>query len=338
MHPRNSPAHLTALLLLLVTPAAAQAAETVVMENGDRLTGHLVHMNDGVLELETGYAGSVKANWAQVREICSEGTIGVRLNGDEVVVVRSLKKEAGALLLDSRREALANVTQLNPADWELGHAAKINGELDVALKLDRGNTHDDLSDLRGRIEWKKRQHRIRLGGEFQYSQSGNEVAADNWSAETAYDNKASKQFYFGERSSFRSDRMTNLILRWTIGPYAGMRLIETSRTRLNAETGFEYASDNYRFKPVDSFLAESWRMELSHFIIPEKLEIYHRNRGLASLTSGAGISIDTWTGLKFPVASGMYTSAEVKTTFNSDAPPETTAWDTSYRFKIGYMW
>ena len=179
---------------------------------------------------------------------------------------------------------------------------------------------------------------MRLGGEFQYSQSEKDVTADRWSIETAYDNNASKRFYFGERSSFKSDRMSNLILRWTAGPYAGVHLIDTHRTRLNAETGFDYASDNYRTQRIETFLAESWRMEFSHFIIPDKLEIYHRDSGLFSLTSAAGFSFDTWTGLKFPVASGMYTSAEVKTTYSGDAPPEATAWDTTYRLKIGYTW
>ncbi|NTU67428.1 MAG: DUF481 domain-containing protein [Chlorobiaceae bacterium] len=328
----------TTLALLLIAPAASGAAETIVMDNGDRLSGQLVRMADGILELETGYAGMVKAAWNHVREITTDGMFDVRLNGDEVVAVQSLRLQDGSAFLDDRCVPLVNVKQLNPADWELGRSAKISGEIDVALKMERGNTHDDLTDLQGRLEWKKRMQRIRLGGEFQYNQNGRDVTADRWSVEATYDNNASKRFYFGEGTSFKSDRMGNLILRWAAGPYAGVHLIDTQRTRLNAETGLDYASDNYRSQPVETFLAESWRVEFSHFIIPDKLEIYHRDSGLFSLTSSAGFSFDTWTGLKFPVASGMYTSTEIKTTFNGDAPPEASAWDTTYRFKIGYQW
>ncbi|NTV02124.1 MAG: DUF481 domain-containing protein [Chlorobiaceae bacterium] len=329
---------IAAIALLPIAPPASQAAETIVMDNGDRLTGRLVRMSGGILELETGYAGTVNAEWKNVREIASDGTVCVRLTGNEVVGIRSLRKQEEFVLLDSRREPGANVTQLNPADWELGKASKISGEMDVALKMERGNTHDDLTDLITRLEWKKSSHRIRLGGEFQYNQSGQDVTADRWSVETTYDNNASKRFYFGEGTSFKSDRMSNLILRWTAGPYAGLHLIDTHLTRFNAETGLEYASDNYRSKTIDTFLAGSWRIDFSHFLIPEKLEIYHRDNGLLSLTSTAGFSFDTWTGLKLPVASGMYTSAEVKTAFSGDAPPEAAAWDTTYRIKIGYQW
>ena len=338
MHRKSPCITISILALLFIAPAASLATETVVMDNGDRLSGRLVHMRDGVLELETVYAGTVRAKWTHVHTIESDGTLDVRLSENDVVRVHSFRKEDNVAMLDGRREPLANITQLNPADWELGKSARINGEIDVALKMDRGNTHDDLNDLQGRIDWRKSRQRLRLGGEFQYNQSGSEVTADHWSIETSYDNTVSKKFYFGERSSFKSDRMSNLIMRWTAGPYAGLHLVDTGRTRFNVETGIDYASDNYRSQHLEKFLGESWRVEFVHFIIPDKIEFYHRDKGLISLTSAAGFSFDTWTGLKFPVASGMYTSAEVKTTYSGDAPPEAAPWDTSYRIKVGYRW
>ena len=329
---------LVSLLLVASPPAVASAVDTLVLDNGDRISGRLLRLNEGMIEFETGYAGTIRVGWPHVREIRSDGLLRVCLNGDEVFGVSSLTREGDSANLDGRKEPVINITQLNPADWELGKASRLSGEIDAALKLDRGNTHDDVTNVAGRFEWKKRKHRIRLGGEVEYDQNGPSVVNDRWSAETTYDNTNSHRIYFGERSSLRSDRMANLTLLWSTGPYIGYHIIETNRTRLSTETGIEYTDENYRTLPVETFLSESWRIEFSHFLIPGKLEIYHRNKGLLNLSDIKGLLFDTWSGVKFPITSNLNTSAEIKTAFNSAASANAIPWDTSYRIRIGYHW
>lgn len=326
------------IVLLLAPTAIAGAAETLIMDNGDRLNGHLVCMSDQVLEFETVYAGKIRVNWNNIREIRSDGTFAVRLPGNEVKPVSSLIREDDRVLLDGQTVPGMNVTQINPADWEIGRAARLSGEIDAGFKLERGNTYENRTDVMSRMEWKKMRHRIRLGGEFEYGKSDGVLTSERWSIETAYDNSASRHIYYGAATSLKSDRMSDLNLRWATGPHIGYRFIETTRTGLNAETGLEYATEDYRSQHLNTFLADSWKFEFSHFLIPGKLQVYHRNSGLVSLTDGGGLSVDTWNGLKLPITAGLSTSAEIKTTYNGNAPAIAKLWDTVYRFKVGYQW
>lgn len=327
------------LSLLLIGPTAtAGATETLVMDNGDRLSGHVLRMSDGVLELETGYAGTMRVNWKHVREILSDTNIKLRLAGNEVVSITSLKQDNGQVCFADRSEPVMKVMQINPADWETGKASKFGGEVDAAFKLERGNSQVNQTDVTSRLEWKKTRHRIRVAGELEYGKTDGEVSSDRWSVETSYDNTPSKRFYYGGRTSLKSDEMSDLNLRWSSGPHVGYRLADTDRTKFSAETGLEYTTEDYHAQSLDSFIGESWRIEFSHFLIPGKLELYHRDNGLVSLADFGALTLDTWTGIKLPIAGGVNTSAEFKTSYNGKAPAGAKLWDTIYRIKVGYQW
>ncbi len=72
---RRSPPHVStsvrfarfALVLTLLTPAAsALFADTVVLKNGDKLTGTVVKLEDGKLTVKTAYADALPVSWDQV--------------------------------------------------------------------------------------------------------------------------------------------------------------------------------------------------------------------------------------------------------------------------------
>ncbi len=320
------------------TPGSA--AQTIILQNGDRLTGTVERMSDGIVKFSTEYAGALNIEWKKVREIHSDGEpMQVRLTGNGTIPVKSIIRNGDRILLDQRSEPTANITQINPDDWETGKASRLNGEVGLAAKLDRGNTHENRTDLSTRLEWKKLKHRVRLAGEIEYDKTDGEIAQNRWSVETTYDNHFANNLYYGGMTTFKRDRITDLDLRWTIGPYFGWNIIDKPGTKLSIESGLEYTSETYRSQSSsDSFIADAWRMEFSYAIIDDKLELYHRNKGLVSLADAGGLSFDAWTGLKAPIARGLSTSAELKTSYNGDEPKGTVPWDTTWRMKLGYQW
>lgn len=327
------------VLCFFVHATPASAAQTIILQNGDRLTGTVERMSDGIVKFTTGYAGTLNIEWKKVREIRSDDEpMQVRLTGNGTIPTRTIIRTDALTQLDQRSEPTANVTQINPDDWETGKASRLSGEVGLAAKLDRGNTHENRTDISTRLEWKKLKHRVRLAGELEYDKTDGEIAQNRWSVETTYDNHFAKNLYYGGMTTFKRDRMTDLDLRWTIGPYFGWNIIDKPGTKLSIENGLEYTSETYRSQSGNSFIADAWRMEFSYFIIADKLELYHRNKGLVSLADAGGLSFDTWTGLKAPIASGLSTSAELKTSYNGDTPEGTVPWDTTWRMKLGYQW
>ena len=92
----------TRVLAILATPFAL-LADTVRLDNGDRLTGTVTQIHEGVLTLETEYAGTLSIPQSRVAGIATDGPVEVAagtetapapapatLEGDALAAVRSL--------------------------------------------------------------------------------------------------------------------------------------------------------------------------------------------------------------------------------------------------------
>ncbi len=72
------------LLGMVCVRAEAKRADTVVMKNGDRLTGEVKKLENGVLYVDTDYvSGSIGIDYLQVARIESTGRYQVVLNSGE---------------------------------------------------------------------------------------------------------------------------------------------------------------------------------------------------------------------------------------------------------------
>src|SRR5690349_14279443 len=69
-----------ALAAFVATPCLA---DTVSLDNGDRLTGNIVRLEGGKLLLNTKYAGDIKIDLGRIRNLQSEGPMTVVLGTDQ---------------------------------------------------------------------------------------------------------------------------------------------------------------------------------------------------------------------------------------------------------------
>jgi ATP/maltotriose-dependent transcriptional regulator MalT len=65
-------------------------ADEVTISNGDRLTGEVIRQDADVLELKTTYAGTLKIQWTEVREVVLDAPSQVLLDDETVLDVLEL--------------------------------------------------------------------------------------------------------------------------------------------------------------------------------------------------------------------------------------------------------
>ncbi|MCD6404285.1 MAG: DUF481 domain-containing protein [Planctomycetes bacterium] len=77
-----------ALMVLAVVGVAAGAvlADTVVMKNGDRITGKVIKLASGRLTVETAYMGKVEIDFAEVGSIVTEDRVAVKVQDGSLLV------------------------------------------------------------------------------------------------------------------------------------------------------------------------------------------------------------------------------------------------------------
>ncbi len=330
----------TALLSLFFLPNfPLMAADRLVLANGDHVQGDLTSMKEGQLFFVTPYAGELSIAWDQVRELVSDDPVGVLLeDGQMLEVTEFLQSGEGEVMLGSLEVPRSSILQLNPSDWEVGNGYYLGGAVDLALKIDRGNTRSEEADIAADVEWRKKQHRLRFLGELEYDLSENEESRKQWFTQFKYDNFVSTHWYYGASTLLKRDYIEEPETLLSVGPYIGREFIRSAATNLSAEAGVDYVSEGYRSEADRDYWAAAWSIDADHYLLPSVLQVYHRMKAFANIDELGNLVLDTWTGVRIPMKGGFVTSAELKAEYDGGAVEDTKAWDTTWRLKFGYRW
>jgi len=93
------------IFVVVVAPGLAKVKrqDTVIMKNGDRLTGEVKGLEQGILYIETDYfSGSVGVDWLQVEKVESKATFQIVLS-DGKRISGSISKEAVSVPAQQRK-------------------------------------------------------------------------------------------------------------------------------------------------------------------------------------------------------------------------------------------
>ncbi len=139
-------------VILFAGAALAASADTVVMKNGDHLTGTVVKSDGKQLTLKTDYAGDINLQWASVKELTTDKPI-YAVTPDKKTISGKVTTEGDALVITpgaapAVRMPLADVTVLrNEAEQTAFDKSQHPGLLEnwagganVGFALARGNT------------------------------------------------------------------------------------------------------------------------------------------------------------------------------------------------------
>jgi hypothetical protein len=131
-------------------------ADTVIMRNGDRITCKVVRQAGSELVIQTGYAGTIRLDWAQVSKVRLDEPAAVLLDDDRVVAVAAIARDNESLRLDTTtaREPMTvsadQVSVVDPEPWETGRGGELSGRVGLALEDDSGNSEIRTSRIGGR--------------------------------------------------------------------------------------------------------------------------------------------------------------------------------------------
>jgi hypothetical protein len=236
------------VVLLCLQPAAA---DEVIMNNGDRLSGDVMRQEGDLLKLKTAYAGTVEIDWAQVREVRLDEAQEVLLDDETVLEVTAVSRGDGRVILQQDPSAepesvdAARVKVIEPEPWELGKGHRLSGRVNFALKIEQGNTDKNEVDLDFELDYRRRWHRLESWGELEYDTSRGDKTTDTWSLDNNYRRLFKSPWYASAWLYFKHDRFADLRLRYLAGPALGYTFAEGPPRNLRAEAGLFYFEDDF---------------------------------------------------------------------------------------------
>lgn len=236
------------LLCLLMFPSLG---DTVVMKNGDHLTGEIKKLSNSHLAIKLPYSSTIDLDWKMVSEVSTDKAFEVDTD-DGGKLVGTLRNSKGALSVETLEAIvpapLDEVVSMHPVEkrsaqsfWE-----RLDGGGELGYSLQRGN--NDLVVFSANVDTRYRGEKNQFQANYTSLFTSQDLTPNTNShlGTARYDRYLnSNVFAFLLASLQRNDRQV-LNLRTNIGGGLGYRLINTPQSDLAILGGFSYVDERYR--------------------------------------------------------------------------------------------
>jgi len=324
------------------TADAAKPA-TVVLANGDRISGTIVDLHDGTLTVDTAWAGELSVDWSLVATIESETDLtlvlddGSRLVGpiepveppaDSRIAVRAATVTEPAIV------ELSTVTAINPP----AKAVQVKGNASAGLIVNQGNTDTRSFYFEGEVSARTDTNRYTTGAQVTRAEDSGSTTADSSRGWIDYDHFLSERWYLASSALFTRDQFQDLRLRSSLAVSTGYQFVETDRATASAELGASYVDEDFYDAADDSYPAARWAIDLSRDFADGDLEVFHSDEGFLNLDTGDDVLLRSKTGVRFNLFKGFVATTQVNFDYDTDPAPGRKKDDWRYLMNLGVEW
>jgi len=237
------------LVLLLVAPILA---DTIVMKNGDKLTGTIVTTGDKGIVFKSEFAGEVTIAWENVTEATSANPVVITTK-DGRKLTGAIRTEGDALIVGTERAERAAVAAVRPPDaqakFELDESRKIrpqfldlyNGFIDFGLANASGNAETSTVSTTANLARTTAKDKFSLRFAQIYASNATTGPSVNTAYAIrggwAYQRNVSAKWFLQGFNDYEFDKFQLLDLRVVVGGGLGYTAIKNQRTLLTFGAG-----------------------------------------------------------------------------------------------------
>lgn len=331
-------------LILVCACSPDTTADEVVIINGNTLSGKVVRQDAGVLRLKTTFAGTISIEWDQVAKLVLSEPVTIILDDAQVLNIAAIFHEGGRFVLhpvSSSTPITVNATRVRviaPDPWELGTGHKLTGNINIAMKNEKGNSEKNEFDLDFKFNNRWQKNNLLVIGDLEYDTTRSIRSTDNWAVMGNLDHLFSGKWFYSGSISFKNDHFADLKLRTLLGPGLGYRFFDSKAIHLRLEAGPYYLQDVFYDQPEEKFWGPAWFLDYDQFVYKQRLQVYHRQTGFLAADEPGKYLWRSWTGIRIPLISGLVGSAEYEIDYDSEPATEAEKTDQTFRLKLGYKW
>jgi putative salt-induced outer membrane protein YdiY len=245
-------------LLFFVLPALLRA-DTVVLKNGDHLTGTAVKLDGGKLTFKTPYADAIVIAWDQVTNLTTAQPLILPTPKGKLNVTVVERSDAGLELTTSTGPVTlpaSEVTVLRSAADQQAYEASLNpgwghawtGAANVSLALARGNSETTTFGAGFTAARATRNDKTSLYANTLYSTNANSTPSTSANASgggARYDHNLNPRIFVFGSGDFYADELQDLTLRSILGGGFGWHASKTPKQTFDISGGLVWTHENY---------------------------------------------------------------------------------------------
>lgn len=246
--------------IFLLTIASTAAADTVILKNGDHLTG-TVEVSDGKdLTLKTDFAGEIKITWSAVTQVTTEKALYV-VTPDKKTVSGTVTTEGADLVVHTATAGpvqvpMEKVTVVRSSDAETAYEKSQHpgllegwkGGVNLGFALARGNSATTNLTTGFTADRKTTTDEITMYETSLFTTNdlpGGGTTANSIVGGAKYDHNITKRIFVFGSADFTHDELQGLNVRQIWSGGLGLHVINTPNTVFDLLAGGNYTRETY---------------------------------------------------------------------------------------------
>ncbi len=337
------PAFLFPVLFLGLLSFTVEAG-TLVLGNGDRISGDLIGIYDEQVHWQSDLMGEVVVGQVDVLSIDSESDFRIVLDANRELTNCQLKSadaqqqflncEQGMVELNSWRlvQRVSARPLSEPDSW------RHKGNIVVAGSDSDGNNEESTLQLDARVELRKGPVRHIATAHYDRTSSADIKTADDRKVAYQFDYFISPKWFFNSNVSWEENQFQSLESRALLGAGLGYQFFDTELIRLSVEVGPALLREKY----IDDSDREAAAIRESTDLViklnSRGLEFFHRNTVLQSFDASDDWRIETETGFGMPIIGALKAQTMFEYDYSNRPADDAGPLDRSWSFGLNYSW
>ncbi len=321
-------------VLLAICGTTALCAETLILKNGDRISGEIVQsssqaQNGSFIILKSHYGAEMNIPLAQILAIQSDS--GAVLQ-NRVVEAENIPPEVA--------DAADSVALEEPAAGDPSDPKKYKwaGRINLGASLDDGNNQKKALTGDFEITGRNAKNRWITGGDANFANDEGVETENDQSLYGEYNRFLGEKWFLGARQDFEIDKIAQLDLRSKTGAFAGYQFYEQEDLNLKIRFGSNYIHEDFQNGDTEEDIALAWGLNYDQTFWDNALTLFHNHEVDAPFDPVDAFIFESETGIRVPVAKNLTGTAQVDFDWDNAPVPGVREEDTSYSFKLGYEW
>jgi len=333
---------LLSIIGLLLLPLPVWAG-TLLLGNGDRISGELIGIYDQQVHWQSDLMGEVVVGQVDVQGIETRDEFRVRLDANREMSDCQLQSNGERQLLNCRQ----GMIELN--SWRLVERVtarplnapdgwRHNGSITVAGRDRGGNAEDRNLRLDGHVELRKGPVRHIATAHYDRTSTAEVKTADDRKLTYQFDYFYSDKWFFNSNLLWEQNLFQELQRRMMVGAGLGYQFYDSELIRLSFELGPAWVREQYHNDADRESAAIRGSTDLRVTLNSRGLEFYHRNTLLQSFDEGDDWRIETETGFEMPIIGRLKGQAQWEFDYNHRPAENAGPLDRIWSFGLNYSW
>ena len=255
-------------------------ADTIILKNGDRLTGKVVRLEkERKLLFKSDMLGDITLDTSKIKNFKTDEPIEIHLQDGTVIKARVTFDGEGFFKIEKEEQkepktfAVKDVKKINPRKevW--------SGNLTVGFKSSKADSLDESLTVDAKIRRRTEKSRTRLEGYYFFArerdigETKKRTTDDYLMLDFQHNQFFTKKIYGFGNSRYTKDNVELLDYRIISGLGGGYQWIDIEKIEFATEAGLAYLAESYKSTNPDTGLAEDTKNEEPSMQLGYNLEL-----------------------------------------------------------------